>query len=340
MSTVTAKRQFKLQTNTKILIGVLAAFLFIALGTYYYFLATAQKDYLNKSSKMANQISSTNEMLGSNLNDNITNNNIEAINNKMRQYKSELQDAREEFVSNPCPKKYQNDNKRILDIIRLENSILNQIPLILSNPLSSETDTILDSLRKNITNAKEISSEITIPDVQINFSGDISVVPDKLSLYCEDQRRANKEKMERLNSLNTFFNKMDAIIQENSGAKKDLGSMLDSIRNGGYTWQDYFNLIDEARSTRQNLRNEVDNLETPKGTETLKQDFSGILTQAIQYCDIMEAGANLEYDDNYDAATYKYNEAKEVNKKIQSQYKTFLLNYDSEKERLTNPENL
>jgi len=96
----------------------------------------------------------------------------------------------------------------------------------------------------------------------------------------------------------------------------------------------------EARSFRLGVRNEIDRLNAPKGTESLKRQFSEVLTASLQYCDQMNVAAQIEFQTGLPAAQKKYTETKAINTKVQSSYADFTNNYQAEKARLTNINNL
>ena len=159
-------------------------------------------------------------------------------------------------------------------------------------------------------------------------------------MFVEEQRTINKEKIARLLLMNDFFQKVDTMIQRYDSSKLDLGANLDNLRKGGYTWNDYFNTLEMARAFRVGLRNQIDFIKAPKGAENVKRQFSEVVSLAIQYCDKMNSGAQLEYMYRYPDAEKSYNEAKAINTKVQATYSDFINNYQTEKNRLTNMENL
>ena len=328
-------------TMTRGKIILLGITVLIAAGlSYYYYLLQISNTFVEQSCKLAEKISTTNQMLESDFHSDIVQEKILAITKDIQLSKEDLNRAYDKWSKVTCPDKYKSQQKMIVELVQLEDSILQQVPLILGNPLSSKTDTVLQNLKKNITLAKQTADRITIPGVEPKLSGNLLVVPDKLSIYCDEQRRANEEKLKKLAAFNEFFRQMDSIIHENDSAKGDLGSALDNIRNGGYTWADYFALINDGRYTRESLRSQVNNLYAPPGTEALQSQISSVLTQAIQYCDLIEAGANLEYDDDYELANFKYTEARQLNSKIQKDYKAFTETYHNRKVFLTNIDNM
>lgn len=336
-----AKTGAGLLTMTKGKIFIFGITVLIVAGlSYYYYLSQISNTFVEQSSQLAEKISTTNQMLESNFHSDITQGKISAITKDIQLSKEDLSKDNDKWLKVTCPDKYKSQQKLVVELVRLEDSILQQISLILGNPLSSKTDTVLQNLKKNITLAKQTADRITIPGVEAKLSGNLLVVPDKLSIYCDEQRKANEEKLKKLAAFNEFFRQMDSIIHENDSAKGDLGSALDNIRNGGYTWADYYTLIYDGRYTRESLRSQVNNLYAPPGTEALQSEISSVLTQAIQYCDLVEAGANLEYDGDYELANVKYAEARQLNSKIQKEYKAFTETYHNQKALLTNIDNM
>ena len=218
--------------------------------------------------------------------------------------------------------------------------MIEETKLVIGKPLNKETDNVIDSLKANIEEAKGLSEKIKVEERNFDLGKGITVLPHQLTMFVEEQRNINKEKIARLLLMNDFFQKVDTMIQRYDSSKLDLGANLDNLRKGGYTWNDYFNTLEMARAFRVGLRNQIDFIKAPKGAENVKRQFSEVLSLAIQYCDKMNSGAQLEYMYRYPDAEKSYNEAKAINTKVQATYSDFINNYQTEKNRLTNMENL
>ena len=100
-------------------------------------------------------------------------------------------------------------------------------------------------------------------------------------------------------------------------------------------WTDYFGIIDRAKSARQGIRAQINMIKAPQGGEDIKQQFAAVLSEAIQYCELMNMGAHLEYFNHFGDAQQKYNAARNVDKKVQTDYQAFIEKYQAEKARLT-----
>lgn len=323
----------------KFLLGILV--LLLIGGTYYYYdLSRTTQLYLENSAATAAQISSGHAMLTSHFSENISPQEIASLKADIEAHAIDLEAASTTWSAHKCPSQYQTQQKYMRSLLDLESSIFQQIPVALDNPLSPDTDPLLISLQENMTQIDQLCTQIQLPEVTITSYPDLLLIPGKITDFCTEQRRIYQAKLELLNKMTAFFNKMDTIIQNNNAAKTDLNSMLDKIRSGGYGWEDYFALLDTARNKREELRGQVTALAAPAGTEGLKAELSRLLALAVDYCDIMKVGANFEKDEDYLQANEKYLEAQKLNDKIQSQYGALVNKYSAEKTRLTNIDNL
>lgn len=335
------KQWYNTYPYAKMIIAAVVVLFFAAIGSYIYFSMMSEDRYLVKYAQASRKITASNELLTGSIKANMNNTELTDVQNAILQQKREIEGIQGDFKSDNFPAKYAAQHKQMIQLLSMQNTILQQSYLILSNPLNNETDNVVAGIKANIDEAKALAQGITVSNTTVEYSTDMLVLPNQLSLFVQEKRKANKEKMDRLNAINDFFKNMDNIIQRYDGAKTDLGGTLTNIRNGGYTWGDYFQLIYQARNSRSSLRASVDNLAAPKGTEGLKRELSEVLSKSILYCDLMRAGANIEWNTrNYSAAKPKYDQAKGVDDQVHSGYEAFIQNYQNEKVRLTNIDNL
>lgn len=322
-------------------IGLIVLMIVATLGSYYYFNFVSESHYLAQYAEVSRKIETANDLLTSNIKpDTLTVDKTADLQKQFQEQKNEIDSIEKEFShSHPLPK-YTDQHKNLINLLNKESSILEETGLVITKPLDNGTDEVINSLKDNIDEAKSLAGQIQVPNTDFVLANDMSVLPHHLTLFVEEQRRINKEKLDRLAMMNTFFQKTDAIIQRYDGAKTDLSGLLGNLRNGGYTWFDYFQVLREARSFRLGIRNEIDRLNAPKGTESLKRQFSEVLTASLQYCDQMNAAAQIEFQSGLPAAQKKYTETKAINTKVQSSYADFTNNYQAEKARLTNINNL
>ena len=116
--------------------------------------------------------------------------------------------------------------------------------------------------------------------------------------------------------------------------------MLETTRKSDMTWNDYFNMLDNAKSARSSVRYTVSEIKPVAGMEYLKEEFMEVLDAAIRYCEMMRAAANLGFN-NYTYQRYrKEQESKEVDTQVKEKFDAFIQRYESEKKRLTNVNNL
>lgn len=322
-------------------IGLIIVMILSALGSYYYFNFVSENHYLAQYAEASRKIEIANDILTTNTTtDTLKVDKVPDLQKQFQEQKNEIDTVEKNFSHSRPLAKYTEQHKNLVNLLNKESSILEEAGLIITKPLDTGTDDVINSLKDNVEEAKTLASQIQVPNSNFVLPNDISVLPHRLTLFVEEQRKINKEKLDRLAAMNTFFQKTDTIIQRYDGAKTDLSGLLGSLRNGGYTWFDYWGVLREARSFRMGIRNEIDHLNAPQGTEALKRQFSEVLTLSLQYCNQMNAAAQIEFRYGLPAAQEKYTEAKSLNTKVQSSYADFTNNYQSEKARLTNINNL
>lgn len=309
-------------------------------GVYHYYTQQMTQRFLSASSLLAGQMAGAEQKLADYFERPIDTQFIAALQQDWPGQIQELQIAVDEWKTVKCPKQYLPQQQLLDRRAEIQLAAMGQISDILAHPLAAETDGVLESLRQNMNEARDLSNNIQLPGLQLPNSDKATAVADSLSAYCSEQREIYKAKLARLEAMNTYFKQMDSILQKNNEAKTGLGAMLDKIRSGEYGWPDYFEMIDGAKSTRVNLRTQVNRLVTPAGTEEYTAELSRLLSLSVDYCDIMKAGANAESKGDYSTANKKYIEAQTLNDQIQSQYAAFNSKYQAGKSTLTNIDNL
>ena len=332
---------FKAHPKAKLGIGAVVFVLAALLGSFLYWHFSSESAYTSSYVEASRKIINANDVLASSLapgNLKSTPRNI--TQQQLQQQKDELDSFKKKFENKKAPTKYAEEHKYMTDLLKIETTLFQQSILIVTNPLNAETDNLLTEVKNNVEEAKALSAKIQMPNATIAFPSQMSVLPSQLTIFVEEQRKLNREKMERLTAMNEFFKQMDAIILKYNNSKTDLSGMLENCRKGGYTWFDYFASIRQAKNIRSSLRFQVNNLSAPKGAEGVKQQLSDVLTQAINYCDLMNSAANIEYRTSYYNAEPHYKAAKASNDTIQTDYSAFSTNYAAEKIRLTNIDNL
>ena len=99
-------------------------------------------------------------------------------------------------------------------------------------------------------------------------------------------------------------------------------------------WADYFKVLDQAKDARTSVRYKVKDIKCPQGTEDLKKDFLQVLDDSVRYCEVMRIGANLSFNRYYIDGYRKKEEADKIDKNVQSEYASFIDEYEKVKNDL------
>lgn len=313
-------------------------------ASYYYFNNMNEGHYLTRYAEASRKINDTNDILSSNVKaDNLkTDTAIADAKKQLQSQKDELDNLAKDFSGRKAFPKYETQHKNTIELLQKESTILDQVMLVLDKPLDENNETVINNIKDDIASAKDLSGQIQVPNASFVSGTDISGVPQQLTAFVSEQRKADeekkkilKEKQEKLAAMNEFFQKMDGAIQRYDSEKTDLNGMMENSRKGSILWTDYFGIIDRAKSARQGIRAQINMIKAPQGGEDIKQQFAAVLSEAIQYCELMNMGAHLEYFNHFGDAQQKYNAARNVDKKVQTDYQAFIEKYQAEKARLT-----
>ena len=311
-------------------------------GSYYYFNNMNEGNYLKLYSEAHNTLNEANGVVCSNTRQGtITADSVDELKTRLQNEKDEIDSEVKEFTSRKPFEGYTAQHEAVTELLQKESSVFGLAIQVLSNPLDDGVDAYLDDAKETVQRIKDLSGQISVPNTVMTLDDDITVLPAQLKAYVteerkkeEERKRIEAERQARLKELNDFFSEMDSAIDQYNNAKSNLGGMMESSRNGGMIWADYFKVLNQAKSERESVRYKVRNVKAPQGTEELKRDFLEVLDDSIRYCDVMRIGANLAFSHYYYSADQKKNEANDIDRKVQSDYAAFIDKYNTDKDSL------
>lgn len=310
-------------------------------GSYYYFNNINETKYLTAYAEAARDIENANNILSGNIKvDVLKGNNADDLTKQMQEQKNILDEMALNFSQQKPFAKYETQHNNVITLLHKESTLLEQVIQLINKPLDNNTDSIIENIKENINDIKSMNTQIQVPNATFVSSIDLSTVPQQLNVYVTEQKQINKEKMEKLAAYQDFFKKMDGAIQRYEAARKDLGTVRDAFKKEGFMWNDYLDALDRAKSSRSGVRYTVSEIDPPAGTEGLKQKFLSVLDDSIRYCDTLSAAGNLQRWNYYWQSIEKEKSANDMNQEVQDGYAAFTENYQAEKVRLTNVNNL
>lgn len=328
--------------NKNYIITLLVTLFVVAFGSYMYFSGIQEDKYLLQYAEVSRSLNTTNETLVNDISkEKLKNDQLKNIKEDLELQKKIVDDMAKNFSDNKPLSKYDKQHKDTIELLQKESVLISNIIAAIDNPLDANNDAALGALQESIDTLKSLSNDIVIPNTTLVTNADLSGIVSPLNAYVNEQRRINKQKMERLQAMQKFFWAMDSYIQNYNSARDEYDKMLETGRTGaGMIWSDYFNALYKAKSDRQDIRKKVNDLAAPAGAEPLKNKLLNVLDKSITCCELMRIGGNLRFNNYYADGTSKENEALRLNKDVQSMYEEFLSTYSSEKNRLTNINNL
>jgi len=248
----------------------------------------------------------------------------------------EAQENLESIVQNNAsrhvPNKYMAEDAKIAQLLTNESAMIKKVNFICENPTDKEARTVLEDLHTSIEALKGVASTVAIPGVSFTLMiADVDLLNNEMQKYMDKEgialERRNREKAFRKN----FFSAMDNLIQHYDEKKYDMGSTLETVKNGSYNRNQYLSSVDNERRSRVSLREEVSKLQVPENLTYLKRDFGNVLTMSIDYCNKMYSAGSprLSPED----AQNVYVNATKLNEQVQTKYQEFIKKYNMEKEK-------
>ena len=343
MASTTKGQVLSVVQSKKFLFGVaiIIVMLIGGFGSYYYFNNINETKYLTAYAEAARDIEDANNILSGNIKVEVLKGNKAGdLTKQMQEQKNILDEMALSFSQQKPFANYETQHNDVITLLHKESTLLEQVMQIVAKPLDNNTDSIIENIKENVSDIKSMNTQIQVPNATFVSSIDLSTVPQQLNVYVTEQKQINKEKMEKLAAYQEFFKKMDGAIQRYEAARKDLGTVRDGFNKEGFIWNDYLDALDRAKSSRSSVRYTVSEIDSPAGTEGLKQKFLSVLDASIRYCDTLSAAGNLQRFNYYWQSNEKEKSAKDMNQEVQDSYAAFTENYQAEKNRLTNINNL
>ena len=305
-------------------------------GSYYYFNNMNEGNYLKMYAEAHRVLNEANSVVVSNTQSGtVKAGDVDDLKKRLQNEKNEIDAEAKEFSSRKPFQGYTAQHEATTELLQKESSVLGTAIQILGSPLDENLDSALEESKDTVQQIKNLSGQISVPNTVMTLDDDITVLPTQLKAYVTEQRkqeeerkRIEAERQARLSELREFFNAMDEAIDRYNSAKTDLGSMMESSRNGGMIWADYFKVLDQAKDARTSVRYKVKDIKTPQGTEELKKDFLQVLDDSVRYCEVMKMGANLAFNHYYGSASQKKDEADRIDKEVQNEYASFIDQYE------------
>jgi len=312
-------------------------------GSFYYFTNMNEDHYLKYYAAASRSLNNANELVLSNTkSDVLTSENAADLKKQLQGQKDEIDRHAKEFSSRKPFKGYGAQHQATLEMLQKESTVLDTTMQVIEKPLDTDLDTQVEDMKDITQSIRDLSNQIEVPNTSMTLDSDPTILPQQLATYTaaqrkqeEERKRIEAERAAHQAEINEFFSKMDSAIDRYNNAKADLGGMMESSRNGGMLWSDYFNIIDNARGSRMGVKYEVERIKTPAGTENLKGEFLATLNDAVRYCNIMRIGANLAFHDYYAESYQKTQEAEKLDEQVQKEYGKFIKHYQSLKAQMT-----
>lgn len=310
-----AKHKKTLICSFAIILGLLVSFLgyrYYQENTYLQTCSSLSSELTNKNTDFVNSI----KELSKSSSKDISSKNMASF----KENKVSIENILQEYSSRSVPEKYDNEDKQLAALLRQELAIITKAAFIIENPTEPNIDAQIKEIKKELENLKGTIAVISIPKSNFTLLATLSldILPEQLLTYT---RLKNREKMNLLQH-NNFLRSINNLVQKYDAKKYDMGSMLENVRTGAYSRQQYLSNVNMERQSRIQLRNEAFSLIAPPELNSLKSDFINILTLSIDYCNSMySAGvANISVQQSQSI----YSDAQGIDKNVQEKYAAFL----------------
>ena len=335
------QKKFIHSDNFKFIMALIFVVLIGGFGSYFYFNNMNEENYLTNYAAASRELVETNEIMESNIKAaTLRTANVTELNGKLQKQKNSVDEQANIFSQMKPFKNYEKQHNDVLSLLKKESTLIDQAVHLISNPLDNSAESTLENMRANISAINSLNSQIQVPNATFVSSVNLSNVADQLNIFVTEQKKINKEKMDKLAANKEFFRQMDDAINRYQSARNELDKMLESTRKSDMTWADYFSMLDKAKTSREGVRYTVKDIKTVPGTEDLKRSFMDVLDDSIRYCEMMRAAANLGFNNYNFNRLQKERESKTLNDQIQQEFDSFIDGYNSAKNRMTNMNNL
>ena len=178
----------------------------VAFGSYMYFSGIQEDKYLLQYAEVSRSLNTTNETLVNDISkEKLKNDQLKNIKEDLELQKKIVDDMAKNFSDNKPLSKYDKQHKDTIELLQKESVLISNIIAAIDNPLDANNDAALGALQESIDTLKSLSNDIVIPNTTLVTNADLSGIVSPLNAYVNEQRRINKQKMERLQAMQKFF---------------------------------------------------------------------------------------------------------------------------------------
>lgn len=327
-----AKHKFK-HRKKLIFIILIVFFIIMSAGFFIYKLNLANEYYLAQSTKCIENLNENNKLLTELfLKKNLAEEDKETLQPKITAAKENIEALNNDFRTETVPHKYVVVNNRIKKLLLAELTILKEAENITQLSPTQGIGKNITNMQNRLNDFKDLSAQINLNGKTIEVDENFYCIASNLEEWNTSLNLAYKTKAESINRQAIFFDRMDQYIKDYELTKDRLPDIMQNLRKGGYTWEEYFSELDTALAYRKTIQNDVAQLDCIDVDIPIQENFIEVITTSISYVQTAREAAIIEFENNsYARAMPYYDTADTIHQTETDSYDIFIQQYNNAK---------
>ncbi|MDF2881942.1 MAG: hypothetical protein K0R54_2499 [Clostridiaceae bacterium] len=281
----------KIVKITSIVIGVIAAFIMVFYGTYYFIVSKSYSEYDKQIKYYTDKINEINNSTASlikqqTIDSNKSKKDLPSKIDSLIEVKSGIQ------AINPT-EKYYKVHSSLIDGVNNNILIYKQIISIISNPGSKDIEKSLENLKSYRDKCIESYSLFETKKLSVSLSSSTLKFVNNSIFYTSELIRLNKDKTITDGQNSDFINSVDSILNDFISLKTDYNSQIEASRKSK-KFNDLLFTISKNTTTYQALKGKLSNIIVPSKGVNLYKALKKTLDSYSAYLDSIYKAVNYE----------------------------------------------
>lgn len=316
---------------------------------YNYMMNTSSKDYKTSVQDIIQKVNSANQDFAAVFEDKDSF-SVEEIKKVLPAVSDSFGEATKGTDSMQIPSKHSDSHEKLLEAIRLNRLIYQQLGTVLESPLDSNSEGNINLLSTSIDDCANNYAGVKIDDIEISLPDVVLSLPEKCSSYVKKQKTEYAQVMTYINSFSRYFDEMIKLFTKLDTSKADFVQEVKNARNKAATWESVLSQIENSEGIVRGVKTNYLKLSVPSQLKNTNKGFSSILDTSLNYYSKLrtavlaersfkkEGLSETEIAEKLESFDKMYENAEKINSSNRSKYQRYMTDMNSSKDRFMKPE--
>lgn len=333
-----------------ITILVIGAVVFATYYAYSYFMGNSTEEYITAVSKINTRINIVNDDMVAVLKKGSNAFPVSDILKQIPEANNALNKIIENTSSIPAPSNYSSAHSKLIEAVKLNKQIYQQLEIILKNPTNSEVQKNKDALVNYTDQCMNNYTSIRINNFNFTLPNEIIDISAKTTPWIKQKQAEYSQVTSLIATFSKYFENISKIVLSYDGLKVDFTQALKKAQNDKTEWDNFFVLIDNNEKTVKDIKTNYEKISVPSQLKAFNSSFAPILDDTLTYYSKLRFAAQSEKDIKKEGMSPSelakkmievealYQDAEKSNTSSVMGYQRFAPDLSAQKDKFINPE--